>query len=58
VRLIYNDPSRHFGGQLDDPGHRLHHYTQVLETELAGLNDPEPVTADDVSNESPCCGAK
>ena len=33
VRLIYNDPSRHFGGVLDDPESRLKHYLDVLDTE-------------------------
>jgi dolichol-phosphate mannosyltransferase len=35
VRLIYNDPDRHFGGLLDDPAIRLQHYTQVFENALA-----------------------
>jgi len=26
VRLIYNDPTRHFGGILDDAAVRLRHY--------------------------------
>jgi dolichol-phosphate mannosyltransferase len=30
VRLIYNDPTRHFGGLLDDPDNRLNHYLNVL----------------------------
>jgi hypothetical protein len=30
VRLIYNDPTRHFGGMLDDADHRLRHYLDVL----------------------------
>jgi dolichol-phosphate mannosyltransferase len=30
VRLIYNDPTRHFGGMLDDATHRLNHYLDVL----------------------------
>ena len=30
VRLIYNDPTRHFGGMLDDASHRLRHYLDVL----------------------------
>jgi hypothetical protein len=34
VRLIYNDPTRHFGGLLDDPGARLQHYLEVFEREL------------------------
>lgn len=42
VRLIYNDPTRHFGGLLDDAGVRLQHYTDVLEREIrhgARVND-------------------
>lgn len=35
VRLIYNDPTRHFGGSLDDPIHRLQHYLEVLRREIA-----------------------
>jgi len=37
VRLIYNDPTRHFGGMLDDASNRLQHYLKVLaeETERA-----------------------
>jgi hypothetical protein len=30
VRLIYNDPTRHFGGMLDDASNRLNHYLDVL----------------------------
>ncbi len=37
VRLIYNDPARHFGGELDDPASRLMHYLEVLNGELARL---------------------
>jgi glycosyltransferase involved in cell wall biosynthesis len=46
VRLIYNDPNRHFGGLLDDAGHRLRHYVAVLGRELerpaASLAVPSP----------------
>jgi len=35
VPLIYNDPNRHFGGQLDDPQIRLAHYLAVFENELS-----------------------
>lgn len=35
VPLIYHDPTRHFGGQLDDPASRLGHYLEVLGAELA-----------------------
>ena len=35
VRLIYNDPTRHFGGHLDDPRARLRYYLDTLNMELA-----------------------
>jgi len=35
IRLIYNDPNRSFGGPLDDAEHRLAHYREVFEQELA-----------------------
>ncbi len=50
VRLIYNDPTRHFGGDLDDPAARLRHYLDVFEKELA--RDTRPV----VSPATTCCG--
>ncbi len=34
IRLIYNDPTRTFGGALDDSGHRLEHYLSVLRREM------------------------
>jgi dolichol-phosphate mannosyltransferase len=34
VRLIYNDPTRHFGGMLDDAGVRLAHYLETFNREL------------------------
>jgi dolichol-phosphate mannosyltransferase len=39
VRLIYNDPTRHFGGNLDDAGNRLKHYLEVLRGEMNRLRD-------------------
>lgn len=45
VRLIYNDPTRHFGGLLDDPSVRLEHYLGVFEAELAA-HDPLRAPAD------------
>src|SRR5438552_4025230 len=33
VRLIYNDPTRHFGGVLDDAANRLRHYRDGLRDE-------------------------
>ena len=40
VRLIYNDPTRHFGGKLDDADHRLRHYLDVLNNEVKRLSIP------------------
>ncbi len=34
VRLVYNDPRRHFGGELDNPTVRYRHYLDVYEAEL------------------------
>jgi hypothetical protein len=42
VRLIYNDPTRHFGGLLDDAGERLRHYMDVLRRELKAGAAVEP----------------
>jgi dolichol-phosphate mannosyltransferase len=39
VRLIYNDPTRHFGGLLDDAAVRLQHYKDVLNAELVRMRD-------------------
>lgn len=44
VRLIYNDPNRHFGGLLDDAEHRLAHYLHVLNTEMQRLTRLHPTT--------------
>lgn len=41
VRLIYNDPRRHFGGFLDDPAARLRHYIEVFDAEM---NRPSRLT--------------
>ncbi len=40
IKLIYNDPNRHFGGELDDPKTRLAHYKEVFDKTLqrAGLS--------------------
>ena len=43
VPLIYNDPTRHFGGLLDDPNVRFQHYLKVMERELR-----EPATTGDL----------
>ncbi len=38
VRLIYNDPNRHFGGVLDDSHARLLHYVKALKKELGSFH--------------------
>lgn len=35
VPLVYHDPTRHFGGMLDEPASRLEHYLDVFRAELA-----------------------
>lgn len=45
VRLIYNDPSRSFGGPLDEPTRRLQHYRQTLYAELLRCRGRLPETA-------------
>jgi glycosyltransferase involved in cell wall biosynthesis len=42
VRLIYNDPTRHFGGTLDDPENRLRHYLDVLCAEQGRIDASVP----------------
>ena len=42
IRLIYNDPKRSFGGPLDDPTHRLRHYREALDAEVAKYADCLP----------------
>jgi len=37
VRLIYNDPTRHFGGVLDDPDARMQHYLNVFHIEMVRM---------------------
>ncbi len=48
VRLIYNDPSRSFGGPLDDPESRLAHYEATFHRALLDRADrlPGAATAD------------
>jgi len=42
VERIYNDPSRTFGGELDDPQTRLAHYRDALRRELKRCADRMP----------------
>ncbi len=48
VRLIYHDPTRTFGGPLNEPEARLAHYRAVLEREVARarVGTGAPVQAD------------
>jgi dolichol-phosphate mannosyltransferase len=71
VRLIYNDPTRHFGGTLDDADNRLRHYLAVLNEELErvahraavqaasreGLDRPERDVPDPTANGGPVAPA-
>lgn len=50
VRLIYNDPNRHFGGELDNAAARLEHYLRVFYRELNW--QPVPAVA---SEHCSCC---
>jgi glycosyltransferase involved in cell wall biosynthesis len=49
VRLIYNDPNRHFGGALDNTEVRLRHYLDVFNRELKWQPAPAAVES------CPCC---
>ncbi len=40
IRLIYHDPTRSFGGDLDDATIRLRHYIEVLVSELSEPAEP------------------
>ncbi|MFQ5414175.1 MAG: glycosyltransferase family 2 protein [Phycisphaerae bacterium] len=51
VPLIYNDPTRHFGGWLDDPAARMAHYREVFDTALAAVTD----TAEAHPRHAPTC---
>jgi len=55
VKLIYNDPSRSFGGPLDDPDSRLAHYRRALHAELARCADRLPAAA--LSEVCTCLGS-
>ena len=41
VPLIYKDPTRYFGGMLDDPASRYRHYLEVFEHEMIAGRMPE-----------------
>ena len=61
VRLIYNDPTRHFGGKLDDANERLRHYLDVLDAEMRRLFPPSGQAAHACAGKSSratCCCAE
>ena len=45
VRLIYNDPTRSFGGPLDVSTERLNHYRQTMHAEIVKCADRLPAVA-------------
>ncbi|MCI0362506.1 MAG: glycosyltransferase family 2 protein [Phycisphaerales bacterium] len=45
VRLIYNDPSRSFGGPLDDPKTRLEVYRRTMHREVLRCRNQLPASA-------------
>ena len=45
VRLIYNDPTRSFGGPLDIPETRLEHYRRTMHREIERCRDRLPQSA-------------
>lgn len=55
VRLIYNDPTRQFGGGLDDAAHRLRHYLDVLNNEVSRLAERPLARPSEPTAESICC---
>jgi dolichol-phosphate mannosyltransferase len=55
VRLIYNDPTRHFGGSLDDAGNRLRHYLDVLNAEVARLAEQQAAPSAPRAPQACCC---
>ena len=56
VRLIYNDPNRQFGGDLDDPEARLQHYLSVFYREFKGADMHRQVETGNMHEDSCCCG--
>ncbi len=62
VKRIYNDPTRVFGGNLDDANERLRHYMEVLKRELLRIQHPSAECMDHVTLDEPtasaCCGCR
>ncbi len=62
VRLIYNDPTRSFGGPLDNPQSRLDLYRRTMHREIMRCRDRLPASAvaglsasSLASTAAPCC---
>lgn len=58
VRRIYNDPNRHFGGDLDDTANRLRHYLGVLSNEVERLSQRQQQAAVPEPAVECCCVAE
>jgi len=56
VRLIYNDPTRHFGGMLDDASNRMQHYLKVLSEETERAARMKAGAAGELETCGCCCG--
>jgi hypothetical protein len=54
VRLIYHDPSRSFGGPLDNPTSRLGHYRETMHREIDRCAAKLPSAATVGLHEPPC----
>lgn len=60
VRLVYNDPNRHFGGELDNPTVRYRHYVDVFESAMRALDaevGAQPASAPAFGTWSRCCSS-
>ena len=56
IRLVYNDPTRHFGGELDDPDIRYRHYIDVFESAMSETAPtPNRQRATKSGSRTPCC---
>lgn len=53
IRLVYNDPNRHFGGELDDPAARYQHYVDVYGRSLKEWDQTQTKRVTDCSTPSP-----
>lgn len=57
VRLIYNDPTRTFGGPLDHDGTRLAHYREVFDREVDRCHDSLRAEIRSLAACNGCCPA-